>query len=106
MNHSSTPAVGRNYATTPLPLEVLSIHPSNVRRTAPNSATMHELMASIVAHGLLMPLLVVPKDDDTYQVVAGGRRLTALKKLTEEDTLAFFIPLSRTSRTQRIAALP
>lgn len=87
MNHSSTPAVGRDYATTPLPLEALSIHPSNVRRTAPNSAAMHELMASIVAHGLLMPLLVVPKDDDTYQVVAGGRRLTALQKLAEEDTL-------------------
>ena len=87
MNNSSTPAVGRDYATTSLPLEALSIHPSNVRRTAPDSAAMHELMASIVAHGLLMPLLVVPKDDDTYQIVAGGRRLTALKKLTEEDTL-------------------
>ena len=59
MKHSSTPAVGRDYATTSLPLEALSIHPSNVRRTAPDSAAMHELMASIVAHGLLMPLLVV-----------------------------------------------
>ena len=59
MNHSSAPAVGWDYATTSLPLGALSIHSSNVRRTAPNSAAMHELMASIVVHGLLMPLLVV-----------------------------------------------
>ena len=59
MSNSSTPAVDRDYATIALPLAVLSIHPNNVQRTAPNSAAMYALMASIVAHGLLIRLLLV-----------------------------------------------
>ena len=42
-----------------------------------------ELQASILTLGVLESLLVVPNGDDTFAVVAGGRRLAALQQLAE-----------------------
>ncbi len=73
-------------ATVNLPLNRLYLSPDNVRRTA-NEEGMRELKASILAHGLLQNLNVRreagPRGGLTgrYYVVAGGRRLAALRSL-------------------------
>jgi len=42
-----------------------------------DATAMQELIADIKARGIMLPLLVRPLDDDTYQVIAGGRRYAA-----------------------------
>ena len=66
--------------------------PANVRRTGAGSG-IDALAASIQAHGLLQSLVVRPKLDsegqasDRYEVVAGGRRLAALKLLAKQKRI-------------------
>jgi ParB family chromosome partitioning protein len=63
--------------------------PANVRRTGAGSG-IDALAASIQAHGLLQSLVVRPNLDGEgqasgrYEVVAGGRRLAALKLLAKQ----------------------
>ncbi len=40
---------------------------------------LNELSESIKKHGIIQPLVVVPNDDNTYELVAGERRLRASK---------------------------
>ncbi len=69
-------------------LDRLSIAPENVRRTPPDATAEAELKASIANHGLLENLVVRSKGPDGgYAVVAGGRRLAALKALASEGAL-------------------
>lgn len=68
-----------NAATAQLldvPLDQVSPHPDNPRR---NLGDLADLAASIRAQGILEPLLVEPHadDPDTYQLIAGHRRLAA-----------------------------
>lgn len=71
-----------------IPLDRLALAEGNVRRTAAE-ASLDELAASIEAHGLLQNLSVreVQGTDGTttgrYEVVAGGRRYRALKRLAQ-----------------------
>lgn len=58
----------------------------NVRKTDSHAA-MEELKASIVAHGLMQNLVVVPAKKGRFEVIAGGRRLEALTQLQTEGTL-------------------
>jgi len=46
-------------------------------RLAFDEATLEELAASIVEHGVLQPILVRPRDDGRYQLIAGERRWRA-----------------------------
>lgn len=71
----------------------LSHSATNVRKTGAN-AHLDELKASILAHGLLQNLVVTPAEDGKYTVVAGGRRLSALKMLVAEGKLpaSFGVP--------------
>jgi len=70
-----------------IPLPALKPSAANVRRTN-SKAEIEALAASIEAHGLLQNLTVQPgKADDTYEVVAGGRRLAALKLLVKQKRL-------------------
>jgi ParB family chromosome partitioning protein len=71
----------------------LSHSAANVRKTGAN-AHLDELKASILAHGLLQNLVVTPAEDGKYTVVAGGRRLSALKMLVAEGKLpaSFGVP--------------
>ena len=76
-----------------IPLERLELSPANVRRTAAGKTAFAELKASIAAHGLLENLVVRslgPGQDgtDRYAVIVGGRRLSALTDLANEDVLA------------------
>ena len=75
-----------------IPLCRLALAPENVRKTPPDEAAEAQLRASIAEHDLLENLVVRPDEPDTdgierFAVVAGGRRLAALKALAENGTL-------------------
>jgi ParB family chromosome partitioning protein len=65
-----------------IPLNKLVPSPANVRKTGALIG-IEELAASIAAHGLLQNLQVRPGDKGKFEVVAGGRRLAALKRLVK-----------------------
>lgn len=66
-----------------IPLEHLTLSAANVRKASADPEDDKELQASILSLGVLESLLVVPGGDDTFAVVAGGRRLAALQRLAE-----------------------
>ena len=83
-----------------IPLNRLELAQENVRKTPADPAALEELKASIAAHGLLENLIVRIEDTghdpgsgpeqahvDRCAVVAGGRRLAAMKALAEEGIL-------------------
>ena len=75
-----------------IPLSQLELSPANVRKTDAGERALAELKASIAAHGLLENLVarcLGPGADGTgrYAVIAGGRRLAAMKALAREGTL-------------------
>lgn len=67
-------------------LDRLRVSPQNVRRTA-SKVGLEELRASILAHGLMQNLVVTAAEDGTFDVIAGGRRLEALRSLWDEGKL-------------------
>jgi len=80
-----------------LPIEQLKPNAEQPRRMFDKDA-IDELAASIVARGMLQPILVRPKGPDAYEIVAGERRWRAAQKaqlhkvpviireLTDEET--------------------
>ena len=78
--------------TIDISLSKLTPSPANVRRTGAG-AGIEALAASIQAHGLLQSLVVRPKPGgggqatDRYEVVAGARRLAALKLLAKQKRI-------------------
>jgi len=75
-------------AIRPIALDRLSVAPENVRKTPPDAAAEAELKASIAGHGLLGNLVVRSEGaGGSYAVVAGGRRLAALKALAADGVL-------------------
>ena len=71
-----------------IPLDKLVKSPRNVRRTPPSETADAELKASIAVHGLQQNLVVAPPNGDgVHEVIAGGRRLAALKALQAEGKL-------------------
>jgi ParB family chromosome partitioning protein len=79
-----------------IPLNKLTASSRNLRRTNPAEG-VEELAASIRAHGLLQNLTVIPgvkaKAKGNFEVIAGGRRLAALKLLAKEKKLAKDAPI-------------
>jgi len=78
---------------TLIPLNKLVRSSLNVRKTGADS--IDDLAASIAVHGLLQNLTVTKKPatsktkskGDTYEVVAGGRRLAALQSLAKQQKI-------------------
>jgi len=70
-----------------IPLNKLVSSPANMRKTGAASG-IDELAASIAAHGLLQNLQVRPGPHGRFEVVAGARRLSALKRLAKAKTIA------------------
>lgn len=70
-----------------IPLNRLIPSPANARKTG-TGLGIEELAASIAAHGLLQNLQVRPGTGGKYEVVAGGRRLAALKLLAKQKAIA------------------
>lgn len=60
--------------------------PLNVRKTQ-GKAGLDEMKASILAHGLMQNLVAYRAGDGHYHVVAGSRRLTAIRSLQAEGRL-------------------
>src|SRR3954462_5833633 len=67
-----------------IPLAKLVPSPANVRKA---KTDITGLAASIMVHGLLQNLQVCP-NGESYEVVAGGRRLAALKYLAKQKKIA------------------
>jgi ParB family chromosome partitioning protein len=76
-----------------IPLNKLSASKFNVRK-ANRKADIDALAASIAAHGLLQNLSVIPNGQNRFEVVAGARRLAALKSLSQTGVIAkdFAVP--------------
>ena len=74
-----------------IPLSRLTLAPENVRRTPPDAQADTELKASIAAIDLLENLVVRIEEPDEngerYAVVAGGRRLRAMRELAADGML-------------------
>jgi ParB family chromosome partitioning protein len=70
-----------------IPLNKLVLSKANVRKTGADEG-LEELAASIAAIGLRQNLNVREADKGRFEVVAGGRRLRALKSLVKEGLLA------------------
>lgn len=72
-----------------VPLSKLSASRRNPRRVKPERDAHRRLVASIRAHGLLEPLVVRPDEgegrDRSYVVIAGNRRLAALREIHRSD---------------------
>lgn len=73
--------------TLSIPLNKLVPWDGNVRKTAVNEG-IEELSASIASHGLLQAPIVRKIKGGKYAVVAGQRRLLALKQLAEKGSIA------------------
>ena len=67
-----------------LPLHQLYVSPANARAHGADQ-DLDGLVANIRAHGLINPLVVRRFGEDRYEVVAGQRRLLALRRLAEEQ---------------------
>lgn len=74
-----------------LPLNKLIPSPLNVRKTG--GMEIHDLAASITAHGLIQNLQVIKAKKDKYEVIAGGRRLQALLSLVESGAIGADYPV-------------
>jgi len=60
--------------------------PLNARRTG-GKVGMDELKASLLAHGLMQNLVVTDGGNGIFRVIAGGRRLAAIRSLQAEGKL-------------------
>ena len=69
-----------------IPLNKLTISAQNIRRTD-RKADLEALAASIRSLGLLQNLSVTRAGEGCFNVVAGGRRLAALKALAKQGAL-------------------
>lgn len=66
---------------------------ANVRRTG-RGASLEGLMTSIAVHGLRQNLNVRPISGNRFEVVAGGRRLEAMRRLAKAGKLDATVPVS------------
>ncbi|MFQ5564272.1 MAG: ParB/RepB/Spo0J family partition protein [Parvularculaceae bacterium] len=78
------PASAPETQKTGLPIEFLEPNPAQPRRVF-DDAAIDELALSIKARGLLQPILVRPKGEDRYEIVAGERRWRAAQRAKLHD---------------------
>lgn len=78
--------------TQQIKLSLLEKSQLNARKTI-SEDSRSELKASLLAHGLLQNLVVVKKGEK-YLVIAGGRRLDALKELAKENKIGNAMSIS------------
>lgn len=107
-----------------LPVSMLVVSEHNVRKSKAKESDNLSLQASILAHGLIQNLVVLPVDDSgCYPVISGGRRLAALqaliglgslpadymvavKVLSEEEASIYGTEISLTENLTRAAMHP
>ncbi|OLP04651.1 ParB/RepB/Spo0J family partition protein [Rhodoferax antarcticus] len=92
---TSTPVAAKKQFSLHVPLNQLTLSPTNVRRVEPTGIS--ELAQMIASQGLLNPLIVTRLVDQDglprYGVEAGGRRLRALQMLTATGALFADFPV-------------
>ena len=66
-----------------LPLSVIEPNPNQPRKNF-DPESLKELAQSIQTHGVIQPIVVCPKGDGTYIIIAGERRYKACKMLKME----------------------
>src|SRR5271167_3828359 len=71
---------------TMIEVNQLEKSPLNARRTNGTKAS-EEMKASLLAHGLMQNLVVTADGEGRFRVIAGGRRLAALRELQQEGKL-------------------
>jgi len=76
-----------------LPIEYLRASPNNPRKHFADS-DLDDLAASIREKGLLQPIMVRPRSDGTYEIVAGERRWRAAQKAGVHDVPVIIRELS------------
>ncbi|MHA6298754.1 ParB/RepB/Spo0J family partition protein [Devosia sp. CAU 1758] len=81
-----------NTPLTTIPLNRLVHSKSNARRTG-RASSIETLMASIAAHGLRQNLNVRATTGNRFEVIAGGRRLLALRQLMKEGKIDKHTPV-------------
>jgi len=64
-----------------IPLERIVVPEWRVRREVLKDRSFEELKTSISTHGLMQPIEVVPREDGSYELIFGLRRLEAVKEL-------------------------
>jgi ParB family transcriptional regulator, chromosome partitioning protein len=89
---SEAPEAATQSAFAHIPLNKLAISEQNIRRTD-RKADLDALAASIKSLGLLQNLSVTRAGNDRFTVVAGGRRLAALKTLAKQGVIAKDYPV-------------
>ena len=89
--------------TAEIALNKLTVWEGNVRKTGAKDG-LDELVASIASHGLLQPLVVMEAKKGSYHVVAGQRRLLALKTLANEGRIEKDSPIACYITTSNDAA--
>jgi hypothetical protein len=88
-----TPGKDASSPFTFLPLEALVSMPFQSRLIREDSELL-ELVKSVKIYGVLEPVLVRPKENGLYEVVAGERRIVAAKKAGLVEVPAIVKPLS------------
>ncbi len=75
-----------------IPLEKIKINPYQPRKTF-NEEAINELAASIKKHGLMQPVIVIEENGE-FILVAGERRLRAVKSLGKKEIKAIISDIS------------
>ena len=77
-----------------IPLSNLVHSSLNVRTVTSGKIADKELIASIKKNGLIQNIVVISKGKEKYEVIAGGRRLSALNTLLEQKEIELNYPVS------------
>ncbi len=75
-----------------IPVEKIKINPYQPRKNF-NEEAINELAASIKKHGLMQPVIVIEENDE-FILVAGERRLRAVKSLGQKEIKAIISDIS------------
>ncbi len=64
---------------------------------------LHELARSIEAHGLINPLVVRKRPDGSYELIAGERRLRAIRDILERETVPVRLMRAEDAKMRELA---
>lgn len=91
------PLAGEELRLSELSLDCIFPDPNQPRK---DLGDLTGLKASIEAHGIMQPLIVSPRDEDTYLLIAGERRYTAAKSLGMAKVIAIVRTVADHDRLQ------
>lgn len=96
-----TPVTNTHDAATiaTLPVDLIDTEPQIRTRNGFDAASIGELAASIREHGLMQPIMVTPVAD-RYTVLAGHRRLAAVRHLRGDTIAAIVADVSEIRRLE------